>query len=155
MEKVKQIVFQLGIIWLSVSLLSIIATMLGLLDVDMESIVIEGAIVSCVQMIIGIKKRYSVTIIPLVGVITNLFFLLPPQNPLNMGVEASVAHAELVSPYITALLYTMIDSFSCPIRKVLIILNCTVFTPLYLFLELSVARYVLLSFARNSKEKVE
>lgn len=154
MGKAKQILIQFWIIWLSVSSCTFLAVILRISKIDdIESIVIIGAIISGIQLLIGVKRRYSVTIIPLFLFIIQSWFLLPSANDDGLGFDVTMTFAEYVSPYFYALLLSIRDSFSWPIDMVLTVVNCTVLTSLYLFLELSFARYLLLNISKDDERE--
>jgi len=153
MERAKSLILQFIVLWGCVFLLSIIAVFCGISDVDFESFAVHTTILSCIQVfLIGFKKSYSVLIYPSIVFLLFLFLLLG-DDPLGDGGEAAITATHILSPYFDKLTISIIDHFSFPIRNALLFVNCAILTWLYLFLELSLARFIILKINKLKENK--
>ena len=68
------------------------------------------------------------------------------------GREAAYTATELLSPLFNAIIMRVIDGFTYPVRTVLFVLDTTLFTWLYLFLILTLARRILQKIQSKGQE---
>lgn len=146
MERTRQITIQFTITWTCVFLLSAFAMLLKVSEIDIKSFAIIAASIAFIQVcIIGFKKSSSVFILPS-AVLMFQIVLTTGIDPMGDGREAAMTLTQLVSPYFDKGAMTIVEnsSVSPAMRKGIILLNCTLFSWLYLFMELLLVKFILI-----------
>lgn len=153
MEKTKSLVLSFIILWGCIILLSMIAVVCGISNTNVGAFAVIATFISVIQTcLIGFNKKYSVIVFPLFVLLCQCLMFLP-NDPMGDGKEAAVGFASLLSPFFDGVTMRILSDFSYSTRMVLLFFDCTILTMLYLFLELSLARFIILKINKLKENK--